>query len=410
VHAVTLEEAIERAFEVDPTLRASKLNQMATEENISIARSRFLPQVTMQGSSSNLTQTTTQEIATGGSNSRSFTGPSVNHQLVIRQALFKPKDLSSIRSAELQNQYLQLKYKIDVKELKSKVINAWIDLETTNQMVHAYLRPLELMQIAVEQEVAKFEKGESTKDTVAEANSQFESARASHNQAIQTLINQKILLEKKIKLNLGKIENNNKFPQYYFSNNDKELMKKEFIEESLDLKMVNIQLLIQQEKIKQIEAEGKPTLELLAAFSFAINDATSTQGYQYKNKQIGLQYVIPLYAGGMELANIKQAVLIYEASNLEREALEDKINNEFEKTWLQLKIMENKIKAIEISLKSAEEQLNAIKKSVELGVKTISDLANSEMIYSRRNIDYILMQQEYKKNPINIKKYIVTRQ
>ena len=136
--ALTLEEAIESAIKVDPSLRASKFNVMATEENIAIARSRLLPQVSIQGSSNQLTQTTTQELASGGSSSRSFTGPSVNHQFVIRQALLRPKELSALRYAELQTQYMELKYKSDVKDLRNRVITAWIELLGAQQIAQAY--------------------------------------------------------------------------------------------------------------------------------------------------------------------------------------------------------------------------------------------------------------------------------
>ena len=45
--AVTLDEVIEIALKIDPTLRASKLNSQATEENIALARAKLLPQVSL---------------------------------------------------------------------------------------------------------------------------------------------------------------------------------------------------------------------------------------------------------------------------------------------------------------------------------------------------------------------------
>ena len=47
MYGVTLEEAIESALKADLTLRARKFNEMATEENIAIARSRLLPQISL---------------------------------------------------------------------------------------------------------------------------------------------------------------------------------------------------------------------------------------------------------------------------------------------------------------------------------------------------------------------------
>jgi hypothetical protein len=62
-----------------------------------------------------------QDIVSGGRVSRSFTGPSVNHQFVIRQALLRPKELSALRFAELQTQFLGLKYKSEVNDLLERI-------------------------------------------------------------------------------------------------------------------------------------------------------------------------------------------------------------------------------------------------------------------------------------------------
>ena len=198
--ALTLEEAIESAIKVDPSLRASKFNVMATEENIAIARSRLLPQVSIQGSSNQLTQTTTQELASGGSSSRSFTGPSVNHQFVIRQALLRPKELSALRYAELQTQYMELKYKSDVKDLRNRVITAWIELLGAQQIAQAYERPLHLMQVATKQERARYEHGDSTKDAVMESEAQYENSKATYFQALETLKVKQSAFEKLTKI------------------------------------------------------------------------------------------------------------------------------------------------------------------------------------------------------------------
>ena len=54
--AFTLEDAIISALKIDPSIRSSELNQLAIKENIAIARSRLLPQISLQGSSNQLTQ------------------------------------------------------------------------------------------------------------------------------------------------------------------------------------------------------------------------------------------------------------------------------------------------------------------------------------------------------------------
>jgi outer membrane protein TolC len=390
--AVTLEDAIESAIKVDPSLRASKFNVMATEENIAIARSRLLPQVSIQGSSNQLTQTTTQELASGGSSSRSFSGPSVNHQFVIRQALLRPKELSALRYAELQTQYMELKYKSDVKDLRIRVINAWIDLLGAQQIVQAYEKPLPLMQAAAQQERARYEQGDSTKDAAMEAKAQYENLKATYIQAVETLKVKQSSFENVTKIPaaalVGKKLSTESLP--VFSVADKGLLWSKFQETSLELQMAKFQQKMQLERLKMAEADHKPTIDLLAAVNLAQNDATSTQGYQYRNKQIGVQYTVPLFAGGGFTASARQASLGYQASLAEGDALFVRLTNEFDIAW-----------ALMLS-NSGLEQVNASYRGLELGVKSVADTANAELAFARKMNDYISLTQEYVRSILKI--------
>jgi len=405
VQAVTLEDAIESAKKVDPTLRASKLNQMATEENIEIARSRFLPQISLQGSSSQLTQTTTQDIPTGGSASRSFTGPSVNHQFVIRQALFRPKELSLLRYAEMQTQYMELKYKFDLAELKSRVINAWIELLGAQKIVKAYERPLTFMQAAARQERSKFEQGDSTREVMLEADSQYENSKATYIQAVETLKAKQSAFERLTSISAVEMleKELDLAPAAVITEAAKSYAWVNLRDTSIELQMAELQEVMQLERVKMAEADNKPTLDLLAAINLAQNDATSTQGYQYKNKQLGVQYSVPLYSGGGNSSAVRQANLISESSKIETEALKLKVQIEFDNNWSQLVGAAYRQIATFQSLQSAEEQLKAIKRHVELGVKTLGEEAIVESSYSRRLSDLVVITQDYLKFKFKLK-------
>lgn len=406
-HAVTLSEAIDSALKIDPTLRASKLNQLASEENISIARSRLLPQISLQGSSSQLTQTTTQDLASGGSASRSFTGPSVNHQFVIRQAIIRPKELSSLRYAELQSRYMELKYKHDEGELKSRVINAWIDLLGAKQIAQVYERPLSLMQAAAAQERAKLEKGDGTKDASFEAEAQYENAKATFVQAGETLKARQSIFEKITKITSKMLADKTLLlqPEKKFTEFERMTVWENYRDKSIDLQMAKLQELMQLERVVMAEADHKPTFDLMAAVNLAQNDATSTQGYQYKNKQIGVQYTVPLFSGGGITATARQASFSYESSLIESEALGLRISNEFESLWAQVLGGGVRQMALINLLNSSVEQLNATRRGLDLGVKSISEVAFATNILARREVDLINASQDYYRNLLKIKQF-----
>jgi outer membrane protein TolC len=403
--AVTLDEVIEIALKIDPTLRASKLNSQATEENIALARAKLLPQVSLQGTSSQLTQTTIQDLPTGGSSSRSFAGPSVNHQLVMRQAIFRPKDLSSLRYAELQTEYMQLKYKFDLAELKSRISSSWIELIGAQQIALAYQKPLTSMKLAAMQERAKLEQGDGTKDVMMEADAQYENAKATYQQAMETLKAKQISFEKLTTISSDQLANK-KYASMHVKDipeDEKLIIWENLRNASLELQMAKLQELMQLERVRIAKADHKPTLDLIAAVNLAQNDATSTQGYQYKNTQLGVQYILPLYLGGGVNASIKQAYYSYESSKLESQIQHSRIENDFYSSWSQLVGVIKRKNAMTNSIISAEEQLNAVKKGFDLGVKTVNDIAVSEMNLTRREVEFIYLTQDYHKLKLKLK-------
>ena len=185
--AFTIDEAFNKAVEVDPTLRSSRFNQQAISENEVMARSRLYPHIMLQGSSNQLTQTTTQDVPGAASLSRSFTGPSINHQLVIRQGLIRHRDMSALKFAEFQTQYGKVKFMSDLSELWLRVAYAYIDLIGAQQIAETYEKPLFNMLNASKQEKVRFEKGDGTKDSAEEAEAQYQQAKAFHAQALQSL-------------------------------------------------------------------------------------------------------------------------------------------------------------------------------------------------------------------------------
>jgi outer membrane protein TolC len=146
------------------------------------------------------------------------------------------------------------------------------------------------------------------------------------------------------------------------------------------------------ERINQIRAEQSrfdnyPTLDAFGQSSNAQNDTTNTLGYQYKNNQVGLQLSMPLYAGGGLEATKRQAVASYEASIADREALNLKIENQFDGDWAsQMGLMERASAARGLVL-AAEEQRRAAEFGVKKGLRTWSDVSKSELLIARRASD-----------------------
>jgi protease secretion system outer membrane protein len=404
VLAVTIQEAFDSAIKVDPALRSSRYTQEANKENITIARSRLLPQISLQGSTNQLTQTTTQDVPGNSSISKSFTGPSANHQFVIRQGLLRKKEISAIKLAELQGQYGEVKYQSDLSELWLRVAYAWVDLVGAAQLVVAYEKPLASLHASTKQESAKFIQGDGTKDAQVEAEAQYQFAKATYLQAEQTLKARQRTFELLTQIDIKSLEGKklNLDPKEVFSEKDREQLWKIAREKSFELRLVQIQQQLQLERVRMARADHLPTLDALASWNVARNDATSTQGYQYKNNQIGIQYIVPIYAGGAISAAQRQAALTLDASIADGEAASNRLDSDFQMLWSAWLGQRARVQAGLKLVESSNEQLRATLFSQMHGVKSVTDVANAELALSRRLGDQINVVMEYQKYSIRL--------
>jgi protease secretion system outer membrane protein len=404
VLSITLQEAFESALKVDPVIRASKFNQEASNENIAIARSRLLPQISLQGASNQLTQTTTQDVPGSASISRSFTGPSMNNQILMRQGLIRPKELSALNFAKLQSEYSVIKHESDISELWYRVSNAYIDLLGAQQIADVNEKPIIHAMLAFQQEKTRYEKGDGTKDAVIESEAQYLQAKSVYIQSqhnlwakqrsflVLTQIDPFFLNNFKLSLhpNLVVLE----------GSRDETLIR--FKEGSYELKLGRYQENMQRERLRINQADHLPTLDVIAAWNTARNDAISTQGYKYKNNQIGIQYTFPIFAGGGIASAARQAGLSLEATLADNASLTNKIENDFVTYWSAAQGYAVRVEAGNALISSAVTQQKAIQLSVVHGVKTRVDLASSELSLARRIVDQINLISELNKLLIKI--------
>jgi protease secretion system outer membrane protein len=152
------------------------------------------------------------------------------------------------------------------------------------------------------------------------------------------------------------------------------------------------------------ESDHLPTLDLIAAWNIAKNDATSTQGYKYKNNQIGIQYTIPIFAGGGISAGERQAKNSLESTLADSVVISNKIENDFTIFWSAVQGFAARIDSGYLLIESAKTQQKAIELSYIHGVKTIMEMANTDLMLSRRIVDQINLVIDFKKYSIKLSK------
>jgi len=392
LYAQSLRSSLQAAWTHDAALQSAAANRVVSKENINIARSRLLPQASLQGSQSTLSQTTTQ-TTTLGPQASSFRGETYNFSASVRQGVVRPRDWAGLSLGKQQAYYGEVKFQSAKSDLWNRTSSAWLDLLAAKSLLVAYGKSISTVSESAKQENIRFEKGDGTKDNMIEAKAQLSQAKAWLSDAqlnFEAKLKAFKLLTSVDAVNVTKL-----LPaedKVTFKLQEKMVIWERVLEGSPELLAAKTIEQINRLKVDQSFYDQLPTLDVHGQASRAQNDTTNTLGYHYQNQQVGVQLSLPLYSGGGLEATKRQAVASLEASIADRESLEMRIEAQFVSDWATQAGLFEKATAARSLVFSAQEQKRAAELGLQKGQRTWTDVANIEMLLSRRVSDLVNIQ------------------
>jgi len=154
--------------------------------------------------------------------------------------------------------------------------------------------------------------------------------------------------------------------------------------EAVDLALKNIEL----------QRNGHyPTLNLLASGS--VDETTGRAGGDSTSTSIGLNFELPLYAGGGVTAKTRQAQLDFEAAQYTLEQQERFVTRNVKDAFRAVESSISQVKAYDAVRVSSKSALDATEAGYEVGTRTIVDVLNSQRNYFLAQKDYADSRYKY---------------
>ena len=389
----SLTDIVAAAQGKDPALQSASLNREAARQNIWIAGSRLLPQLSYQQLQQNTNQTTTQDT-TLGPQSRNFVGQSYNKQVNLRQGIIRPRDVEGYRQGHMQFAYGEQKYVSAQADLWSRATGAWLDVLAARRMVEVYSVAVKSAGESSLQETKRYKVGDGTKDSRAEAAAQLAQAKAmlldaelnlrarERSYALLTGLAPESLARRQLPLESAVI----------FDGTRRDELWALVLSSAPELGAAQAAQDVSLSRANQALYDHLPTLDFVASASSAQNDSTNTLGYRYTNRQVGVQLVVPLFSGGGVDASRRQAYASYEASVADRESLLMRMETQFAGDWATQAGLLERAKAARSLVLAAQEQRRAAELGLAKGLRTWTDLSNADLLLARRSSDLVGLQ------------------
>lgn len=396
LHAENLLEVYLLAVKYDPIVLAAQQNQLAEREQLVIARSKMLPNVSFNGSQ-NYAQATDKLY---GLQNRKYNYK--NYTLNIAQPIFEVVNWMNYGAVKKQTLAALKKYEDTEQKLILRVAEQYFatlvavdQLETSRAVKQAFAKRLE-------QANRQFKLGLTAITDINEAQAKLDNASAKLindenalktakeglNQIVGKFIDDIIPLKQEIPLVppdpllldpwLEKARKNN-----------------------IKLQAIRLDAEAARENIRVASSRHLPTINANGSISKSKTPPPGPNKRFVREIAVGLE--VPIFSGGSTVANAEAAIFKANAAFQQLESVYRDVESNTRIAYNSILTQISQVDALSQSVNSSKVALKATQKAFEVGTRTIVDVLNSQSDLLNTQKDYAKAKYDYIMNCLKLK-------
>ena len=397
VFAVTLYEALLKAYENNPELNAERENIKVSKEDLTISNREFFPSVTLSSSQS---QEHTEKLT-----NRSGADASINdvdpktQSIVVEQKLFQGfAGLAGVQKSKIGLSLADAKLLKTEQEILHKAVEAYSGLTFASEKLKINQRNINLLDRQVETDQARLERGQITLADLAQSESSLAGAQAKFIEAKNEVVTAKLFYEKII----GTIANIDELK--------KELNLKFKIPENLDeaikiSKKNNPNLIIAKLDYEQSEKDvviARADLSPSATLSLNSTKTDDLSSIYDESDKETLKATIswPLFKGGKNTASLSRSKNLKNRKKLLLDNAVKANDTNVASAWSDYQSSKSLLSSVKLQVKAAEIANEGITVEYETGlgrstldvIQSNSILLTSKITLAESERNYLLSQ------------------
>lgn len=392
-------DAYNRALEADSIYASAQADHRASTENVKQGLSRMLPKISVSADYRHINEKSKLVSTETNIQKDDFYGNS--YSLLLTQPLYRKSDYILYSQSKLQTLQGDLTFNKAIQELTLRFTQAYLDmakqqaqLELSQALQNAFTNELERTQLS-----AALGTGRTTDRYDAQASfdyavanviqSQYEvmAAKSRLSQIVGNTFKQVKQLKKDVGLDIVDTRT-----ESYWSDLA--------LQENFEIQIIQQEYKLTEKDIDRIRAERLPTLDLVAR---ALGDKERRKiKSELTNYEVSLQLEMPIYTGGMNSSQIRQAIAQSESKKYLYTEKKREVAKSIQQIYGGLIKSQLRINALKRARESTEKALKATQDGLELGVRTMRDVLETQRrIYDIR-LDLLLEKYGYVENQLQI--------
>jgi outer membrane protein len=400
--AVTLYDALNQTYQNNIQLNAERENLKASEEDINISKSDYMPSLTLSGSKS-IEDTNKLTNQTGGDATISDVDPFTT-SIKVEQTL-----LDFGRGLELKKSITGLnlaKAKLTKKEqdVLHSAIDAYSSLILAREKKNINRKNLNLLKRQVENDKIRLDRGQITITDLAQSESSLAGAQAQFTQAKSDLLIAKLTYENII----GNISDPNKLKK----NSNAIVSIPKTLDEAInlskqnnpDIKIAKFDLAQSEKDLAISESDLMPTASLSLERSYA-DDISSTIDEREKDV-LKATVSWPFYSGGKKRSTIDKNSNL---TNRKKLLLDDVVRTNqtnVASAWSSLEASKGFLNSVKAQVRAAQIANDGIAAEYERGSRTTLDVIQSNALLLSAQISLASSEKNYLMAQYNLLKAV----
>ncbi|MDX1516117.1 MAG: TolC family outer membrane protein [Woeseiaceae bacterium] len=414
--AASLLEIYQQALQSDPLIHEAEARRLASLEAAPQARGLLLPQVTANAdwTKSESSGTSIREDAAG--NFAPIPGAAESEttrwQFSLTQTLFRWDQIVGLRRADKLVAKAEADREAAQQDLIVRVTQRYFDVLAAEDQLRAIHANRTAIARQLEQAKQRFEVGLIAITAVQESQAAYDQAVADEIAAKRFLATAREFLREITGEYVSQLAApGDDLPLNTPQPSDEASWINLAMDQNLSLVSARLDERLARDEISFRRNGYYPSIELVASSGEFDSDETRSvfngpfnpADSEGRTDSIGVQFTIPLFAGGVTSSRVREAVYLHRASRENLQRVTRATERQARDAYLGVLSEISRVKALEQAVASSRTALEATQAGFEVGTRTIVDVLNAQFALYQSITNYYQSRYDYVLNVMRLK-------
>jgi outer membrane protein len=372
--ADTLEGALTAAYQNNPQLNSQRAATRATDEGVGVALSGYRPKLSANAQIGEQYLDTLSRGVGGRAVGTFATG---GYGLTASQTLFNGfATAGRTRQAEHQVSAAREALRSTEQTLLLAGTTAYMNLLRDSALLDLQRNNVNVLSETLRQTRERLKAGEVTRTDLAQAESSLAAARSALHAAQSSYLASKATYVQVIGIEPGRLAKAAPVDRLSPPNLAQAVERGASQNPAITAAMYNVDVAVEQVKIA--ESELYPTLSLNGSVQKNYGSPSSLATLETLSGTVAAQLSVPIYQGGAEYANIRQAKETLGQRRLDLDTARLSVQQNITQSWGQLAAAKAQIDATTAQVTAAEIALDGVREEARVGQRTTLDVLNAQ--------------------------------